>query len=124
MNCERCYHNEVCKALYELNGIPRIGASQCAYFRDKEHLIEAPCKVGDTVYMPWKWEDTSGIAVLDVERISITGAGASIRTDFWSDDEAYWLAYDCGVFKFDDIGKTVFLTREEAEKALAARRAE
>ena len=42
MTCEKCYHNEVCKALYELNGIPRIGATECAYFRDKDHLIESP----------------------------------------------------------------------------------
>ena len=81
-------------------------------------VIVPPCKVGDTVYLPWKWKDASGIAVLTVERISITESGQSIRTDFWSDDEGYWLAYNCGVYKFDDIGKTVFLTKEEAEKAL------
>lgn len=49
MTCEKCYHNEVCKALYELNGIPRIGATECAYFRDKDHLIEAPCEIKPTV---------------------------------------------------------------------------
>lgn len=81
-------------------------------------VIVPPCKVGDTVYLPWKWKDASGIAVLTVERISITESGQSIRTDFWSDDEGYWLAYNCGVYKFDDIGKTVFFTKEEAEKAL------
>lgn len=123
MTCEKCYHNEVCKALYELNGIPRIGTTECAYFRDKDHLLDLPCAVGDMVYMPWEWKDTSGIAILTVERISITEAGQSIRTDLWSDDEDYWLAYNCGVFYFDDIGKTVFFTREAAEAALEARNA-
>lgn len=83
------------------------------------NVVVLPCKVGDTVYMPWEWKDTSGVAILTVERLSITEAGLSIRTDLWSDDEDYWLAYNCGVFKFDNIGETVFLTKEEAEKALA-----
>lgn len=86
--------------------------------------IRPPCKVGDTIYLPWEWKDTSGVAILTVERMSITEAGCSIRTDLWSDDEDYWLAYNCGVFRFDDIGKTVFLTREQAERALEERSAE
>lgn len=85
------------------------------YRKQSENVIEFPCKVGDTIYLPWEWNDTSGVAILTVERISITEAGRSIRTDFWSDDEDYWLAYNCGVFWFDDIGKVVFLTKEEAE---------
>ena len=89
------------------------------YCKQSENTIELPCKVGQTVYMPWEWKDTSGIAILTVERISITEAGQSIRTDLWSDDEDYWLAYNCGVYEFDDIGKTVFLTKEEAEQTLA-----
>ena len=85
------------------------------YRKQSENTIELPCKVGDTVYMPWRWKDTSGVAILTVERISITEAGQSIRTDFWSDDEGYWLYYKCGVFFFGDIGKIIFLTKEEAE---------
>ena len=96
------------KALYNAN-----------YRKRSENVIELPCKIGDTIYLPWKWKDTSGIAILTVERISITEAGQSIRTDFWSDDEDYWLAYNCGVFYFDDIGKIVFITKAEAEQALA-----
>ena len=89
--------------------------SKMGYRKQSENVIELPCKIGDTIYLPWEWKDTSGIAILTVERISITEAGQSIRTDLWSDDEDYWLAYNCGVFYFDDIGKTVFLTKEEAE---------
>lgn len=84
-------------------------------------VIVPSCKVGDKIYLPWEWKETSGVAVLTIERMSITESGQSVRTDFWSDDEDYWLAYNCGVFKFDEIGKTVFLTREEAEQALAER---
>lgn len=119
VTCKNCIHEDVCDN--SVLKLTVIEYGDCSRFKDKSRYIELPCKVGDTVYLPWKWKDTSGIAILTVERISITEAGQSIRTDFWSDDEDYWLAYNCGVFKFDHIGKTVFLTKEEAEKALAER---
>ena len=40
MTCKDCYHNEVCEALYELNGVPRIFACQCAYFRNAADVVE------------------------------------------------------------------------------------
>ena len=40
MTCKECYHNEVCEALYELNGVPRIFACQCAYFRNAADVVE------------------------------------------------------------------------------------
>ena len=86
-----------------------------------EGVIVPPAKVGQKIYMPWKWEGIEDIAILTVERISITEAGVSARTNFYSDDYAYFSAYNCGVFHFNHFGKTVFLTREEAEKVLAER---
>ena len=124
MTCEKCYHNEVCKALYELNGIPRIGATECAYFRDKDHLIETPVKAGQTVYVPWKWNGEKGIATIEVEEIRIYDSKNNYMffIDMESDDEDYNQTY--GGWKIGDgIGKTVFLTREAAEAALEARNA-
>ena len=63
-----------------------------------EHgVIVLPCKVGDMVYQ------------IDAERV------------FKSKIKAF--VYDTGIFTFDEraIGKTIFLTREEAEKALKER---
>ena len=81
-----------------------------------------PCKVGDTVYMPWEWNGTSGVAILTINRIIVDFTHRPyVNTDLFSDDEEYWLAYNCGRFDFNDFGKTVFLTKEEAEKALAER---
>jgi hypothetical protein len=108
-SCEQC-GNKRCHAMYYAERAYNAG-----YRKQGENVIELPCKAGQTVYMPWEWEETSGIAILTVERISITKAVKSIMTDLCSDDEDYWLAYNCGVFYFDDIGKTVFLTKEEAE---------
>jgi len=49
--CKDCTHNEVCTALYELNGIPKVGgSSHCGYFRNKALNVKFPFKPGDTVY--------------------------------------------------------------------------
>ena len=72
-------------------------------------LVRLPCKVGDTVYVPKR--------VL-VSEFKITAIFCDILGTFF-----YWLFY-CGIyertigFSERDIGKTVFLTREEAEKKL------
>lgn len=72
-------------------------------------LVRLPCKVGDTVYVP--------TSVL-VSEFKITAIFCDIHGTYF-----YWLFY-CGIyertsgFSERDIGKTVFLTREEAEKEL------
>ena len=87
-------------------------------------VIVPPVKVGDTVYMPWEWNGTKGVGILEVIRIvddNFTKSSPYVNTNFFTDDEDYWVAYNCGRFAFNDFGKTVFLTREEAEKALKER---
>lgn len=72
-------------------------------------LVRLQCKVGDTVYVPTR--------VL-VSEFKITAIFCDIHGTYF-----YWLFY-CGIyertsgFSERDIGKTVFLTREEAEKKL------
>ena len=92
-----------------------------------DHLIEngvivPPVKVGQTVYVPWQWGGQEGIASTIVECIQIV-RDAELRgffIDMKSDDTAFNDVY--GFWRtFDDIGKKIFLTREEAEKALAER---
>ena len=84
-------------------------------------VILPPCKVGDTVYMPWKWHGVKAVAHLQVMSIVVKNTIAYVRADFITDDEGYFEAYGRGEFEFTDFGKTVFLTREEAEKALGRR---
>ena len=72
-------------------------------------LVVLPCKVGDTVYgfhgsrtilpMVAKWIETN--------------------TNGW-DVAAQYVPMAPKFYQFSDFGKTVFLTREEAEKALEA----
>ena len=70
-------------------------------------LLVPPCKVGDTVYLPGKndWGDTLCFEVIE------TGTDRNAPY-FVIDDE------ECEHIPMKDIGKTVFLTREEAEAAL------
>lgn len=84
-------------------------------------VIVPPCKAGDTVYKPIITDDTHKPAIWDITITQI-----SIETGKLSND-AYAIGTICKSksgesFNFDEIGKTVFLTREEAEKALEGRR--
>lgn len=86
---------------------------------EQGRLVVPPCKVGDTVYhfcddfgciLPY-FVETFNIGFLDKDR------------NYWSweanshAEETDELLDEID-FDFDDIGKTVFLTREEAERAL------
>lgn len=52
--CEDCYHNEMCQALENYNGIVRIPAACCGHFKDKS-LEAEPVKHGR-----WKEKKYSG----------------------------------------------------------------
>ena len=77
-------------------------------------VIVPPCKVGDTVYFDAVGYHDSA----EIDGIHIDAQGMSFT----------WVQYDVGVditelwdegdFDIEDIGKTVFLTKEEAERAL------
>lgn len=109
-SCKECLHYDVCEA--------RIAADEnysernytennnCSNFKDRTRFVELPCKVGDTVYVIENNEiiedfvDQIGIGYYcDGENIYQMDG---IKTDWY----------------FSDIGKTVFLTREEAERVL------
>lgn len=68
-------------------------------------VIVLPCKVGDVVYVVYP---VQGITEQKVKRFQLGSYGLMFATGK-------------GVRPVDDFGKTVFLTREEAEKALRER---
>lgn len=97
-------------------------------------LVVLPCKVGDTV-----WAASGKIIKCEIDEMYLCdGGGIEYLVTFdcdgadckrcpfnrWEQDcsgERYCeCEYGCSSFKDSDIGKTVFLTREEAEKALEA----
>ena len=96
-------------------------------------VIVPPCKVGDTVYAI----SESRIEKCRCDQIFI-GTENQVETEHTCDYECkgcpfnswgqdYSGEHSCQgeygtwLFKFEDFGKTVFLTKEEAEKALAER---
>ena len=88
-----------------------------------EHgVIVPPCKVGDTVYIPWHWNNENGIAFAEVEEIKIYDSNNHYMflIDLQSDDEEFNQSF--GGWKIGkSIGETVFLAREEAKRALKER---
>lgn len=82
--------NDLCAIVVECGGVSRVRALAEA---DKDgRLVVLPCKVGDTVY---------------ILRRTFDGADVVGETELWWTD-------------IPQLGKTVFLTREEAENALEA----
>lgn len=73
-------------------------------------VIVPPCKMGDKVYV------VNSFAVSEYRIESVKWDGLMFA--FRGENEDY--ADDCWVFNFfeERIGKTVFITREEAERAL------
>lgn len=91
-------------------------------------VIVPPCKVGQTVFRIVKlYGDRKPIIVEgEVSEIALTHENGEIKKRFYFLEKGgnkiinrYSLWLD-----FDEIGETVFLTKEEAEKALKAREKE
>ena len=79
---------------------------------DKDgRVVVLPCKVGDVVY-GFHGEKT---------RLPMVAKWSGTNTDGWCIAVQY-TPMAPRFYRFSDFGKTVFLTREEAEKALEARK--
>ena len=73
-----------------------------------------PCKVGDTIFRICSKE----IITATVESIHQWCSGKWKMNAHTDKRHAHWVGYE---ISFDDFGKTVFLTREEAEAAMKKR---
>ena len=106
MICENCLYNKNCQFLLKHKNEEVEG---CTAFEDKSEWVHLPCKVGDIVYCFEPCFDTDHhpkLKVVEKEIIELK----TIATVFGLN------------FNIDSIGKTIFLTREEAEKALKKQR--
>jgi hypothetical protein len=84
--------------------------SECIYFKDRSKFIELPCKVGDVVYIPQRgyiskhkvvsFRTLDDVTIIELQVISGFLVGSCFNRE---------------------IGKTVFLTKEEAGQALRER---
>lgn len=91
-------------------------AKKCdEYARAEEQgkLLKLPCAVGDEFYCIWRNKGQNPIQKMQVKKIEIhERKGIVIQMEFVGNRGCLFRFYE------DDFGKTVFLTREEAEAAL------
>lgn len=106
------------KAMYTVGSLNNGFGAWFADYLLANGVIVPPCKVGDTVYLPWMYGGQKGIALCSAERIVVRGEKSYVETSLSSDDDGFLEEYNYGEFYFTDFGKTVFTSREEAEKAL------
>ena len=104
MTCKDCIHYECCNHFLDFDW-----QTLCELFKDKNKTIELPCNVDEIVFI-----------VIDCEKPFISTG--KIKSFSYNKINLYaYAVYDCGLtylHTFDDIGKTVFFDREEAEKKL------
>ena len=116
MTCKDCYHYEVCsKKDGTTNYYGKIGAcnyvdEMCKHFKDKSLIVKLPnIEIGQELF----YIDRYGKQVKSdtVSKLTFEKNDLGIDTGVWSDN------YGFSEF-FSDVGKTLFLTKEEAEAKL------
>lgn len=113
MTCKDCLHYDVCEAV---RGRPnrvgknslRIAEKHCPYnsFQNKSEWVHLPCKVGDRVF---------SIVIIGGEYSVVADRVHALRI---STEDIY---IDTNWYESGEMGYNVFLTQEEAEKALEER---
>lgn len=113
MNCKDCFHNDVCekkhyhyannKCRNDIDFVEKV----CNFFKDKSKIVELPCKVGDTVYNIYWWKD-----------VQKKCKGKDGKTYYRTERQHYVQKSTFDLFDYRNFGKTVFLTKEEAEARL------
>ncbi|WP_293969737.1 hypothetical protein [uncultured Ruminococcus sp.] len=99
-SCKDCIHYEACKSQ-----VPRTFWDSetfyhdCKYFKDRTRFVELPCKVGDTVFV------VNGFKEIEEFEVDYYVVKKNVISVGMVDDGEYEI-------------ETVFLTREEAERAL------
>lgn len=105
------------------NGLNEDGSSIARVLEllkaDKEgRVVVLPCKVGDTVYMIERIFDIDNGVCDEICARKVIGHGGNNLNKLW----LIGSGGICNVSIFvSEFGKTVFFTREEAEKALEAK---
>ena len=117
-SCKDCIHYEVCRALCK----SEEELMPCVVFKYRSHFVELPCKVGDTAWIIVRCKNGKDYFYTGI----VTGVHVTDRKTIYK--------LPCKRFNyivirflqtdslkrinFNEIGKTIFFTKEEAEKAL------
>lgn len=106
--CIECLHYNVC-TLGKCDII-----TGCPFYTNRSEWVHLPCKVGDKLY-----EITSRKTISEYQVTAIRIELFGIFVD-WKITQGFVDRYISDL-PAEEIGKTVFLTRDEAEKALEER---
>lgn len=116
MTCNDCLHVKICQKTRIMNPADNY-APKCDDFKDRSRFVELPCKIGDTVYV-LKGEHIEFAYVIAIY-LDSSGGMFDLKIFKKIAINFYISKYNT----FENIGKTVFLTREQAERALKEREA-
>ena len=109
MTCKDCLHYKMCLELHYCLQMGMSGPEFCFHFTDRSEWVHLPCRAGQQLW----FEENGKVKCSTVDRL--------IYEELSTDDIFTRIeGYGFSVF-FEDVGKIVFLTREEAEKALRER---
>ena len=126
MTCKDCIHYDLCRSCSRIqlgwhgNSVHYVENIEeiCKDFKDRSRFVELPCKVGDKVYF-----NNVHLRYARVIAIYIDASGGMFDLDITT-NIATATGYEHFINKdytFEDIGRRLFLTREEAEQALKER---
>ena len=108
MTCNDCIHYDVCGMCGDEDDIKAM--TFCRYFKDKLRIIELPnVEIGQELFYIDRYTKTVESDVVSILNWEKTDLG--VQTGIWSENNGF------SEF-FSDIGKTLFLTKEEAEAKL------
>lgn len=117
MECKDCIHYDVCQ--YHITEETKMTVAECSNFKDKSKFIKLPCKVGDKVY-----------CVYEHECCHLQDAHKECDRYSWDYDDdvcegcehqyfdPYIMSLKFDLAHIEQIGKNIFLTKEEAEKSI------
>ena len=119
MNCRDCLHFKACYEMATANGAEEFNtlfANKCEDFTDRSEWVHLPCEVGDIVFYFQGAYHLKNKNNWEVRPIKVT----EFSTKIGRSGKVYPLSIIANGTRYPltSIGKTIFLTREEAEKAL------
>ena len=108
-SCKDCLHEEACNIF--AGDLGEDGAEKCVCFKNRNRFVELPCKFLQKCFVI----PTSENKLFDITEMECNGfalSNGSFNANLITEKNKL---YQPG---FGAFGKTVFLTREEAERAL------
>ena len=132
MTCKDCIHYDVCIQKKDMEKSIEKTQMPCTNFIDISRFIELPCKVGDKVY---RINDDNQLDELKVEygyidkdgaiRFRATCAHSMVCNGGFEDEDGIPCIMPnevCScIYNASEVGRSIFATKKEAEKALKER---